>query len=120
MATPEQSGELSRSDFDRDPLSPDTVDEQLAQLVTLLESALRSEKRERVIHYLEALLVRLVPERSPFYVGRENLRSTHALSEAELTQLTDEDIADIGDRLEAHFRQDWYAEEIVFHAQAVL
>ncbi|MCA9906353.1 MAG: hypothetical protein KC547_21000 [Anaerolineae bacterium] len=103
-----------------DAIGTKSIDEQLAGLPSTLEAALASDKRERVIHYLEAVLAVAVPERSPFYVGRDNLMSTRVFSEEELARLSDEDIAEIGSRMQEHFRQDWYDEEIVFHAQQML
>ncbi len=95
-------------------------EEQLSALPMMLDRALTGDKRNRVIHYLETLLVGAAPERSPFHVSRDTVRSFHAFSEEELALLTDEDVAHIGARMEAHFRQDWYAEEVVFHVQAML
>lgn len=123
MADPERtaanSPPIPDSSLD-DALSMKAIDEQLAGLPSALEAALASDKRERVIHYLEAVLAVAAPERSPFYVGRDNLKSTQVFSEDELARLSDEDIAEIGSRMQEHFRQDWYDEEIVFHAQQML
>ncbi len=103
-----------------DAIGTKSIDEQLAGLPSALEAALASDKRERVIHYLEAVLAVAAPERSPFYVGRDNLMSTQVFSDEELARLSDEDIAEIGSRMQEHFRQDWFDEEIVFYAQQML
>ena len=97
-----------------------TLSEHLVGLPGVLEASLNSDIRDRVIHYLETLLARVAPERSPFHVSRERLASTHAFTEAELAQLTPDDLSEMSDRLQAHYREDWYPEEIVFHAQAML
>ncbi|MCA9904383.1 MAG: hypothetical protein KC547_11035, partial [Anaerolineae bacterium] len=66
------------------------LDEQLGGLPSVLEVALASDKRERVIRYLEAVLRVAAPERSPFFVGRHDLQSTHAFSKEQLARLSDD------------------------------
>ena len=120
MSHPEQDSQVETSSDSPTSHDTGTLSEHLVGLPGVLEASLNSDIRDRVIHYLETLLARVAPERSPFYVSRERLASTHAFTEAELAQLTPDDLSEMSDRLQAHYREDWFPEEIIFHAQAML
>jgi hypothetical protein len=94
--------------------------EQLTALPDILNTALASDKREKVIHYLETLLAEVVPEHSPFHVSRARVLAIGAYTAEELASFTDDDFEDIAERIEDHFRQDWINAEIVFHVQEML
>lgn len=98
-------------------LSPD---EQLKALPAVLDTVLATDRRDRIVHYLETLLFKVAPDHSPFYVDQERLKQTQAFTIDELAQFSSHDLAEISDRLQTHYREDWYPEEIIFHAQALL
>ena len=122
MAAPEhaQTEPSAAADAVLDQFRALPLPDRLRHLPGLLDSVLQSERRGKVVFYLETLLARIAPERSPFFVSRSQIEALHAFSPDELARLTDDDIATISERMETHFRQDWYLEEVVIHAQTIL
>jgi hypothetical protein len=92
----------------------------LHSLPSLLDAAIRTQGKEKVVHFLETYLARIAPEHSPFHVSREKLLQTHAYTDAELAQLSDTDFVDLSHRLEDSYRSEWFPQELIFHTEMLL